>query len=92
MDCKAREEWNFAYVLPQEPNKPTKLIVQTSLQMGWVESLPYFCAATETVRDIALDYCDTPIGALPPLKFDKHLMGNEDYNALPSTAAGNGPF
>jgi hypothetical protein len=91
MDCKAREEWNFAYVLPQEPNKPTKLIVPTPLQMGWVESLPYFCAATETARDIASDYCNTPICALPPHKFDKHLTGNEDYNALPPTAAGNKP-
>jgi hypothetical protein len=91
IDCKAGEEWNFAYVLPQEPNKPTKLIVPTSLQMGWVESLPYFCATTETAWDIALDYCDTPIGTLPPHKFDKHLTGNEDYNALPPTAAGNKP-
>jgi hypothetical protein len=31
MDCEAGEEWNFAYMLPQEPNKPTKLIVPTSL-------------------------------------------------------------
>jgi hypothetical protein len=91
MECKAGKEWNFAYVLPQEPNKPTKLIVPASLQMGWVESPPYFCTATETARDIASDYCNTPIGALPPHKFDEHLTGNEDYNALTQTAAGNKP-
>ncbi len=91
MDCKVGEEWNFAYVLPQEPNKPTKLVIPTSLQIGWVESPPYICAATKTVRDIALDYCNTPIGSLPPHKFDKHLMGDEDYNALPTKAAGNNP-
>jgi hypothetical protein len=91
MDCKAGEEWNFAYVLPQEPNEPIKLIVPTSLQMGWVKYPPYFCAATETARDIPLDYWDTPICALPPHKFDKHLTGDEDYTALPPTAAGNEP-
>jgi hypothetical protein len=91
MDCKVGEEWNFAYMLPQEPNKPTKLVIPTSLQMGWVESPPYFCATTETARDIALDYFNTPIGSLPPHKFDKHLTGDKDYNALPTKAAGNDP-
>ena len=42
------EEWNFAYVLPQEEGEPTKLVIPTSLQMGWIESPPYFCAASET--------------------------------------------
>jgi hypothetical protein len=81
----------LTYVLPQEPNKPTKLLIPTSLQMGWVESPPYFCAATETARDIASDYCNTPIGSLPLHKFNKHLTGDKDYNALPTKAAGNDP-
>ena len=42
MDCAEGEEWNFAYVLPQEEGKPTMLVVPTPLQMGWVESPPYF--------------------------------------------------
>jgi hypothetical protein len=42
MDCAAGEEWNFAYVLPQEDGKPITLVVPMSLQMGWVESPPYF--------------------------------------------------
>ena len=37
LDCQEGEEWNFAYVLPQEEGKPTKLVVPTSLQMGWIE-------------------------------------------------------
>ncbi len=52
MDCAAGEEWNFAYVLPQEDGKPVTLVVPTSLQMGWVESPPYFCAAMETSQDV----------------------------------------
>jgi hypothetical protein len=91
MDCEVGEEWSFTYMLPQESSKSTKLVIPTSLQMGWVESPPYFCAAMETVRDIALDYCNTPIGSLPPHKFDKHLMGDKDYNTLPTKAAGDDP-
>ena len=73
MDCEKGEEYNFAYVLPQEEGMPITLVVPTSLQMGWVESPPYFCAATETARDIASDYCDTPVGSLPHHKYAKHL-------------------
>jgi hypothetical protein len=42
MDCEAWEEYNFAYVLPQEEGMPITLVIPTLLQMGWVESPPYF--------------------------------------------------
>jgi hypothetical protein len=42
MDCAKGEEWNFAYVLPQPERAPTQLVIPTSLQMGWVESPPYY--------------------------------------------------
>jgi hypothetical protein len=38
MDVQEGEEWNFCYVLPQREGEPTRLVVPTSLQMGWVES------------------------------------------------------
>jgi hypothetical protein len=53
--------------------------------MGWVESPPYFCAATETARDIASDYCDTPVGSLPHHKFAKHVKGAKEFDELPTT-------
>jgi len=56
MDCAEGEEYNFAYVLPQEDGKRVTLVMPTSLQMGWVESPPYFCAAIEMARDIAATY------------------------------------
>ena len=40
LDCAEGKEWNFCYILPQEPGKPVKLVVPTSLQLGWIESLP----------------------------------------------------
>ena len=41
--CKEGKEWNLCYVLPQKPGMPTMLVVPTLLQMGWIESPPYFC-------------------------------------------------
>jgi len=78
MDCEKVEEYNFAYVLPQEEGMPITLVVPASLQMGWVESPPYFCAATETARDIASDYCDTPVGSLPHQKNCQACYGGQD--------------
>ena len=48
------DTWNFAYVLsPLKPGDDIELVIPDALQMGWSESPPFFCAATETARDIA---------------------------------------
>jgi hypothetical protein len=44
--------WNFAYVMPDPPGSPIRLVIPHALQMGWTESPGYFCAATETGRDL----------------------------------------
>ena len=48
--------WNFCYVLPSNnkdlPLEDTMIVVPNSLQMGWTESPPCFCAGTETARDL----------------------------------------
>ena len=31
LNCQTGEEWNFAYVFPQEEGQPVKLVVPTSL-------------------------------------------------------------
>ena len=55
MCVSADDAWNFAYVLPKlNDAKPTVLVVPDALQMGWSESPPFFCAATETARDVAI--------------------------------------
>jgi hypothetical protein len=92
MDCREGEEWNFAYVLPQPEGAPTMLVVPTSLQMGWVESPPYFCAATETARDIATEYTDMPIGSLPKHKFEKYTIDGESYTELRDEADDDKPL
>ena len=70
LQCREGEEWNFAYVLPQESGRPIQLVVPTSLQMGWIESPPYFCAASETARDVAAQYIEAPEGSFRPHKFE----------------------
>ena len=50
------DAWNFCYVLP--PKNPGTSIPH-ALQMGWAESPPFFCAATETARDIIQQYYTT---------------------------------
>ena len=51
--------------------------------MGWVESPPYFCAASETAHDSAMDYVNTTIGSLPPHKFTHYTMGDSEVAQLP---------
>jgi hypothetical protein len=86
MDCKEGKKWNFSYVLPQPDGFPIMIVIPTSLQMGWVESLPYFCAATKTAQDISTEYIEMPGGALPEHKFVKYTVGNKAYTDLPETA------
>ena len=83
LQCQQGEEYNFAYVLPQEEGAPTILVIPTSLQMGWIESPGYFCSASETSRDVAQDYCLTPLGSLPPHKFLAHTTGHPSVSSLP---------
>ena len=76
-------EWNFAYVLPQEAGQPTKIVVPTSLQMGWIESPGFFNVPSETGRDVAEHYAAAPIGSLPNHKFLPHTQSMPEYLALP---------
>ncbi len=86
MDCAAGEEWSFMYVLPQEEGKPITLMVPTSVQMGWVKSPRYFCAAMETARDISTDYIEMEINSLPLHKFEHYFMRASEFATLPMTA------
>jgi hypothetical protein len=56
MVVSEEDSWNFCYTIPpQTKNTPIddiEIVIPTSLQMGWCESPPFFCAATETGRDI----------------------------------------
>jgi hypothetical protein len=74
------DEWNFAYVLPKlHPDEPTQLVIPSSLQMGWCDSPAYFCAASETARDVAEQLAATPVGSLEEHPLDDFLFRPQDW-------------
>ena len=84
LDCEQGEEWNFAYVQPSSfASGDISLVIPTSLQIGWIESPPYFCAASETARDVAAQYAELPSGCLPDHAFLAHTATDDGYRALP---------
>ena len=60
-----------------------KLVVPTSLQMGWIEYPHFFCTVLETRRDVAEQYIETPGGSSSPHKFVKLTEVNSDFLELP---------
>jgi hypothetical protein len=52
------ERWNFSYVMPARPGEELMVVVPSALQMGWNESPAFFCATTETVRDVSQMWID----------------------------------
>jgi hypothetical protein len=69
------DEWHFAYVLPKaSPDEETYLVIPSSLQMGWCDSPAFFCAASETARDVAEDLSATPVGSLKPHALEGLLL------------------
>ena len=77
--------WRRTFVLPQDQGNLTKLVIPTLLWMGWAESPPYLCTASETARDVATWYINSPEGDLPTHKFLDFSMGDPDVNHLPET-------
>ena len=53
--------YNFAYVLPQAAGEPTRIVVPSAVQMGWVESPSLFCTVTESARDLAQHFVDNKV-------------------------------
>ncbi len=67
------QQWNFAYVMPDPPGHPVRIVVPSALQMGWAESPAYFCAATETGRDIIQGLVDDEV-ELPPHCLEHYMQ------------------
>ncbi len=74
LGCEDDQEWNFAYVLPSSVGPNPSLVIPTSLQMGWIESPAYFCAASETARDVASQHAELPLATMPRHKFLSHKL------------------
>ena len=81
------DAWNFAYVLPPTKQKSElndmEVVIPHGLQMGWSESPPFFCAATETSRD-TIEKFYTDFQHLPPHALEHHLL-TEALHTTPTT-------
>jgi hypothetical protein len=85
MVVNTEDSWNFCYTLPP-PSKTTpieeiEIVVPTSLQMGWCESPPFFCTATETGRDI-IHELSKRMDQLPHHAMEHYMLNN---NIQPQT-------
>eukprot|EP00978_Attheya_sp_CCMP212_P031617 scaffold120249_cov26-Attheya_sp.AAC.1 len=65
--------WHFAYVLPDVPGAPIRLVIPHALQMGWTQSPGFFSATTETVRD-TIQVLMANSTTLPPHGMEKYMM------------------
>ena len=79
-------------MLPQKEGKPVHLVIPALLQMGWIESPGYFCAASETGRDVTESYAQSAIGSLPAHKFLMYTKGSPEYEALPDVSPDGRPL
>jgi len=76
-----KDEFNFCYVLPRHNDTdPIQIVVPSSLQMGWKYSPAYFCAASETARDVAATLLQQP--ELPPHPLEDISMSGDDIALL----------
>ena len=79
------DAWNFCYVLPQQ-DKPRniddiEIVVPNCLQMGWCESPPFFCASSETARDIIQTLLTK--NDLPPHQLETLMLPDTLPNVAP---------
>ena len=87
LPCREEEEYNFTYVLPQTASEPVRLVIPTSLQMGWVESPPFFYVASETTRDVSTQYIKAPVDSLPLHKFKQFSFSATTESDIEDNAA-----
>lgn len=69
---RPEDSFNFAYVLPQPPGQPIRIVIPSAVQMGWVESPSYFCTVTECARDITQYLVDNNT-SLPPHPIEEQM-------------------
>jgi hypothetical protein len=79
------DNFNFAYVLPQQAGKPVRTVVPSVVQMGWMESPPLFYPVTDSAQDLTQHLVDNKVDLPPhPLK-DKILIEDVPMQARVAT-------
>ena len=84
MIVEAGKEQNFVFEMPPHPTRPDRhFVVPSALQMGWTNSPPYFCTATDICRKLIVRLLAFTLrsGINTPHPYDKYLTPGA---ALPS--------
>ena len=81
LNLVVRDIPKLALVFPTKPNEEPLIALPLVLPMGWKNSGPAFCAATETITDMANQDIRTNVQQLPH-KLDS-IAQAMDYNAKP---------
>ena len=76
----------LAVALPKFPGEEQLLALPLVLPMGWVESPPWFCAATETVADLANNWPHHVEPPPHPLETVANTPPEEDTDATHSSS------
>ena len=80
-----KHRYNFAYVLPDLPGKPIRIVVPSALQMGWAQSPAYFCTATQAGVDVMEELFSSPAN-VPAHILESYLHPSEDITWAATTA------
>ena len=79
------DAWNFCYVLPKDGGydniDDTLIVVPNCLQMGWTESPPYFCTASETARDVIQEVLLPNMKDLPKHYLEDLMLPDQPLDA-----------
>jgi hypothetical protein len=78
----------LAVILPKEPDEDQLFAIPFVLPMGWVESPPFFCIATETAADLANARRHRPTAAAHRLE----TLADMPSDAPPTPLMGGPPF
>jgi len=75
------DAWNFCYVLLSENDNidmdEIEIVIPNAVQMGWCESPPFFCAASETARDTIQALLE--MDCLPEHIFEGKMMDSTHF-------------
>jgi hypothetical protein len=84
MIVEETSKWNFCYIMPNPDGCPIRIVVPSALQMGWAESPPYFCAATQAGRDV-IEYLIDENFDLPPHPLESYIVPEEVMAGIPTS-------
>jgi hypothetical protein len=69
-------KWSFCYIMPDPDGNPKRIVAPSALQMGWAESPPFFCAATQEGQDV-IEYLIDKKFDRPPHPLEPYIIPEE---------------